>query len=67
MSDHCEEVDAAKVEALVDVLKTALPKLVADAFAAFKAELPKLVPGLTDAEWDKLRRDEDQRRKKLQL
>jgi len=40
VSDRCvrDEIDAAKVEALVAVLRTALPKLVADAFAAFKAE-----------------------------
>ena len=54
--------DAAKVEALVDVLSAALPKLVADAFAAFKAELPKLLAGLSDDEWDKLVREESQRR-----
>jgi len=34
----------------------------ADAFDAFKAELPRLVPGLSDAEWDKLKRKEDQAR-----
>jgi dCTP deaminase len=57
-----QEIDAAKVEALVDVLRTALPKLVADAFEAFKAELPRLLPGLSDAEWEALKREEDQRR-----
>jgi len=51
-----------EVEALADTLKAKLPELVAVAFAAFKAELPRLVPGLSAAEWDKLKRDEDQRR-----
>src|SRR5262245_22137378 len=62
--------DVAKVEALVAVLKDALPELVTDALAAFKpdlprfeADLPRLVlPHLSDDEWDKLKRDEDQRR-----
>src|SRR5262249_49822695 len=49
---------------VVDVLKTALPELVHDAFAAFKAELPRIVPGLSDDEWDKLKREEDQRRER---
>jgi hypothetical protein len=56
------EIDAVKVEAMVAVLKTALPELVAIAFAKFKAELPRIVPGLSDAEWETLKREEDQRR-----
>jgi hypothetical protein len=48
MNRREEEIDAAKVEALVDVLKTALPELVVIAFGAFKAELPRILPGLTD-------------------
>jgi hypothetical protein len=59
-----EEIDAAKVEALVDVLRVALPKLVHDAVDAFKKELPKLLPNLSDAEWETLKREEDQRRKR---
>ena len=59
--------EAAKVEALCDVLRTALPELVAVAFTTFKKTdieaLTQLVPGLSDAEWDKLKRNEDQRRK----
>jgi hypothetical protein len=54
--------DVAKVEALVAVLKTALPELVTIAFTRFKAELPRIVPGLSDDEWDKLKDDEDRRR-----
>jgi dCTP deaminase len=65
MSEDREEIDAAKIEALVNVLTAALPKLVADAFDAFKAELPRLVPGLLDAEWEALKRDEDQRRARV--
>jgi len=57
-----EKIDVARLEALCSVLKTELPKLVATAFTAFKAELPKLVPGLSDAEWEVLKRNEDQRR-----
>ena len=56
-------LDTAKVEALVDVLRTALPELVRVAFTKFKAELPRLLPGLSDAEWDKLKCEEDQRRR----
>jgi len=57
--------DAAKVEALVVVLETALPKLVTIAFSQCKAELPRIVPGLSDEEWMKLKRDEDRRRKRI--
>jgi hypothetical protein len=57
-----EEIDAAKVEALVDALRTALPELVTIAFTRFKAELHRIVPGLSDDEWGKLKREEDQRR-----
>jgi hypothetical protein len=62
-----EEIDAAKVEALVNVLKTALPELVTIAFTRLKAELPRLVPGLSDAEWETLKRDEDQRRGRYEV
>jgi hypothetical protein len=58
-----EEIDAAKVEAMVAVLKDALPELVAVAFAKSKVELPRILPGLTDDEWTELKRTEDQRRK----
>jgi hypothetical protein len=58
-----EEIDAAKVEAMVAVLKAALPELVTIAFTQFKAELHRIVPGLSDAEWEKLKRDADRRRK----
>ena len=57
-----DEIDAAKIEAICAVLKVELPKLVAIAFAKFKAELPKIVPGLTDDEWTELKRTEDKRR-----
>jgi hypothetical protein len=59
-----EEIDAARIEALVAVLKDALPQLVTIAFTRFKAELPRLVPGLSDAEWETLVREEDQRRER---
>jgi hypothetical protein len=59
--------DVAKVEAMVDVLKTALPELVTIAFTRFKAELPRIVPGLSDDEWTKLKHDEDGRRHALEL
>jgi len=62
MNRREEEIDAAKVEALVDVLRTALPELVAIAFAAFKAELPRILPGLTDRKWRKIKRKENRRR-----
>ena len=61
----CEEIDAAKVEALVAVLRRALPTLVADAFAAFKADkfaVSTIAAGLSDAEWKKVKRDENRRR-----
>jgi len=60
--DAPEEIGAAKVAALADVLKVKLPELVAIAFTRFKAELRRIVPGLSDAEWDELKREEDQRR-----
>ena len=58
-----EEIDAAKVEAICAVLKDKLPELVTIAFTKFKAELPRILPGLSDDEWRKIRRDEDRRRK----
>jgi len=58
--------DAAKIQALVAVLKTALPELVTIAFTRFKAELPRTVPGLSDDEWTKLKTDEDRRRARRQ-
>jgi len=61
MSDN--RLDAAKIEALCAVLKDALPELVAIAFAKLKAELPKIVPGLSDDEWTELKRVEDRRRR----
>src|SRR5262249_7552584 len=57
-------IDATKVEALVGVLKTALPELVTIAFTQFKAELPRLLPGLTAGEWRTLKGAEDERRRK---
>lgn len=57
-----EEIDDAKVEALCDVLKTALPELVTIAFTQFKAELHRIVPGLSDDDWKTLVRKENQRR-----
>jgi len=45
MSDRCEQIDAAKVAAICNVLKDALPELVTIAFTRFKAELPGLCPG----------------------
>jgi len=57
-----ESSDAVKVEALVDVLRTALPELVTIAFTRFKAELHRIVPGLSDDEWETLVREENQRR-----
>ena len=54
-----------EIDAAVEALKTALPKLVADAFAAFKAELPRLLPGLSDTEWEALKREEDRRRARV--
>jgi len=62
MSDRRDCCDAAKVEALVGVLRTTLPELVHVAFTQFKAELPRIVPGLSDDEWEKLVREENQRR-----
>jgi hypothetical protein len=59
------QIEAAKVEALLARLKTKLPELVTIAFTRFKADLPRIVPGLSDAEWDELKRDEDRRRAQL--
>ena len=59
------EIDAAKVEALVAVLKDALPELVAVAYAAFKADkfaVSTIVAGLSNAEGRKVKRNEDRRR-----
>jgi len=57
---------AGRGVAALDALKLALPKLVAEAFAVFKAEdrhfFAVLVPGLSDDDWETLKRDEDQRR-----
>ena len=57
--------DAAKVEALVAVLEAALPRLVTIAYAAFQADefaVRTIAAGLTDAEWQKVKRDENRRR-----
>jgi len=68
MSDRRDcyaEIDAAKVAALVAVLKDALPELVAIAFAAFKADkfaVSTIAAGLSDAEWKRLKREENRRR-----
>jgi hypothetical protein len=32
------------------------------AFTRFKADLPRIVPGLSKKEWEALKRDEDRRR-----
>jgi hypothetical protein len=68
MSDRCDccgEFEHLKrIDALVDVLKAALPKLVVEAVNALKPELPKLVPNLSNAEWETLKRDEDRRRER---
>jgi hypothetical protein len=60
-----EDIDAAKVEAMVAVLEVELPKLVAVAFRAFKADefaVSKLVTALGDAEWKRVKRGENKRR-----
>jgi hypothetical protein len=62
MNRRKEEIDAGKVEALVAVLKDALPELVTTAFTEFKAELPRILPGLSDAEWEEIARGEVRRR-----
>jgi hypothetical protein len=54
--------DAAKVEALVDVLKTRLPELVGEALRGRDSVLREFVANLSNAEWAALQRDEDQRR-----
>ena len=59
-----EKIDAVRIEAMVNVLKTALPELVAIAFGTFKAELPRILPGLTDRKWRKIKRRETRRRKR---
>ena len=61
MTDR-EEIDAAKVEVLCDVLRTTLPELVTIAFTRFKAELPKILPGLSDDEWKTIKCEEDRQR-----
>jgi hypothetical protein len=66
VSAEREEIDAA-VEALVAVLRTALPELVAIAFAAFKADefaVRTIAAGLSDAEWKRVKREENQRRER---
>ena len=65
MSNRCEEIDAVKVEAICNVLKAELPRLVAIAYAAFKADtfaVSTIAAGLSDAEWKKVKRNEDRRR-----
>jgi hypothetical protein len=64
VSGCCEEIDAARVEAMVAVLKDALPKIVTIAFTRFKAELHRIVPELSDDEWETLVREENQRRER---
>ena len=54
--------DSSKIVALADVLKVKLPELVHVAFTQFKAELPGILPGLSDDEWTKIRDDENRRR-----
>jgi len=51
--------DAIEVEALIDVLRVGLPKLVDAALAGRDDVLRKFVADLLDAEWSKLRREED--------
>jgi hypothetical protein len=61
-----EEIDAARVEAICNVLKDALPELVAVAYAAFKADkfaVRTIAAGLSDAQWKRLKRDENRRRR----
>ena len=53
---------AAKVAALCDVLKREMPRLVEDALRARNIAVSNLVTDLSEAEWDKLKRDEDRRR-----
>jgi hypothetical protein len=65
MSDRCEEIDAARLEAFVEVLSAALPRLVAEAYAAFRADkfaVSTIATGLSDAEWRKIKRNKDRRR-----
>ena len=57
-----DRLAVTKIEELVSVLKTALPELVTIAFTKSKAELHRIVPGLSDDEWETLVRDETQRR-----
>jgi hypothetical protein len=60
-----EEIDAAEVEAICNVLKAALPELVAIAFRAFKADefaVRTIAAGLSDTEWKRVKRDENRRR-----
>jgi hypothetical protein len=61
-----EEIDAARVEAICNVLKDALPELIAVAYAAFKADkfaVRTIAAGLSDAQWKRLKRDENRRRR----
>ena len=70
MSDR-EEIDAARVEAICAKLKVELPKLVAIAFAAFKKTdefaVGKLAATLTDAQWKRVKRAENQRRARARI
>jgi len=63
MNRREDEIDAAKVGALTDTLKTALPELVEEALRARNIALSKLVVDLSAAEWETLKRREDQRRR----
>jgi dCTP deaminase len=60
-----EEIDAAKVEALVDVLRVGLPKLVETALHGRDKLLRSFVADLPNTEWEMLRREEDQRRQAM--
>ena len=62
--DDPEEIGAAKVAAMVDTLKDKLPELVHIAFTQFKAELPQILPGLSDDDWVKVRDVENKRRER---
>jgi len=61
------DIDAAKTEALVGALRDKLPELVAIALAKFKADefaVRTIAAGLSGAEWKRVKREEDQRRRK---
>jgi hypothetical protein len=69
-----EEIDAAKVKALVAVLKDALPRLVSAAldrfkteWPRFKTELPSFLIHLSDDEWKRPKRNENRRRRGAKL